>query len=72
VRLPTYSRLDLRLSRTFNYTKRRLTLYVEVLNVLNRENVGPTNGGVLRDGQVVGFVEELFPLLPLAGFRIEF
>jgi uncharacterized protein (DUF2062 family) len=72
LRLPTYSRLDLRLSRTYNFTRRRLTLYVEVLNVLNHENLGRTNGSVHRDGLAVGYVETLFPFLPSAGLRLEF
>jgi hypothetical protein len=72
LRLPVYSRLDLRVNRTYNFTKRRLTLYVEVLNVLDRENLGPTNGAVLRNGTVFGFVETLFPVLPSAGIRLEF
>jgi hypothetical protein len=72
LRLPAYSRLDLRLNRTYHFTRRRLTLYVEVLNVLNHENLGRTNGNVRRDGTVVGFVETLFPFLPSAGIRLEF
>lgn len=38
VRVPTYARLDLLVNRVFNYTKRRLTLFAEVMNVLNRDN----------------------------------
>lgn len=71
-RLPAYARLDLRLNRTYNYARRRLTLFAEVVNVLARENVGRTDGGVRSNGQVTGFVETLFPLLPSAGIRIEF
>jgi hypothetical protein len=73
VRLPTYARLDLRADRTFHFTKRRLTLFVEVLNVLNRENLGPSDGFVrTRTNEAVGYVERLFPVLPAAGFLIEF
>jgi hypothetical protein len=38
-RLPAYSRLDLRANRTYHWGPRRLTLFAEVMNVLNRENV---------------------------------
>ena len=38
VRVPDYARLDLRVNRVFNYTKRRLTLFAEVMNALNRSN----------------------------------
>jgi hypothetical protein len=71
-RLPGYARLDLRVNRTYNFTRRRLTLFAEVLNVLNRENIGRTDGNVRGTGQVSGYVETLFPLLPSAGIRIEF
>ena len=39
VRLPSFARLDLRANRTFNWSRRRLTLFAEVINVLNRDNV---------------------------------
>ena len=39
LRVPAYSRLDLRANRTFNWQTKRLTLFVEVMNVLGRENV---------------------------------
>ena len=39
VRLPTYSRVDLRANRTFNWSRKRLTLFAEVMNVFNRNNV---------------------------------
>jgi hypothetical protein len=59
-------------SRTYHFTKRRLTLFAEVLNVLNRGNVGRTDGTVRSNGSVTGFVETLFPILPSAGIRVEF
>lgn len=71
-RLPAYARLDLRLNRTYNYARRRLTLFAEVVNVLARENLGRTDGGVRGNGQVNGYVETLFPLLPSVGIRVEF
>ena len=39
MRLPSYSRVDLRANRTFNWSRKRLTLFAEVINVLNRDNV---------------------------------
>ena len=74
VRLPLYARLDVRANRVFNYQKRRLTLFVEVMNVLNRENVravSPTsiNG---RTRLVGGYLQSLFPLMPSAGVLFEF
>lgn len=72
LRLPTYARLDVRVNRTYQFQRRRLTLFAEVLNVFNRENVGLTDGTVRSDASVTGFVETLFPLLPSLGLRVEF
>lgn len=73
VRLPYYARLDVRANRTFNFAGRRLTLFVEVLNVLNRTNLGLSSGFIRRGtGEAAGFTEELFPRLPSAGILIEF
>ena len=43
VHLPRYARLDLRADQQFTYRGRRLTLFVEVLNALNRANYGRAN-----------------------------
>ena len=72
VRLPTYARLDLRLTRTFTFDRRRLTLFVEVMNVLDRENLGQADASVRANLEVVGFAESLFPRVPSAGLLIEF
>ena len=72
VRLPQYARLDLRADRTFNYDKRRLTLFVEIINVLNRTNVAPANGVISFTGRALAFTDQMFPLLPSAGIRIDF
>jgi hypothetical protein len=72
-RLPEYARLDLRADRTFTYRKRRLTLFLEVINVLNRDNFRAQNGllnPITRE--VRGLTERVFPLLPSAGVLIEF
>jgi hypothetical protein len=73
LRLPHYSRLDLRAARTFAAGSRRLTLFVEVLNVYNRRNYGPQGVNVNRRTlEATGLVEELLPILPSAGLSIEF
>jgi hypothetical protein len=73
VRLPTYSRIDLRANRTFNWPHKRLTLFAEVMNVLNRENVRFNPPGVnTRTGQVSRLFETLIPIVPSAGILIEF
>ena len=74
VRLPLYSRLDLRANRAFNFQTRRLTLFVEVVNVLGRTNYAPGYEGmrVVGNGRVVATTQRLFPFLPTAGILVEF
>jgi hypothetical protein len=73
VRLPAYARLDLRGDREFDYFGRRLTLFVEVLNVLNRANAGLANGSVnLPTGEAVGFTDALLRRSASAGVVIQF
>jgi hypothetical protein len=74
VRLPAYSRLDLRADRTFTYQKSRLTLFIEVVNATNHDNYrqdGFSLNTITR--RIFGApLDSLFPLLPVAGVLIEF
>lgn len=73
LRLPSYTRLDLRGNRTFDWSRRRLTLFVEVLNVLNRENVRfnpPRISSTTRE--VTRLFDSLVPVVPSAGVLVEF
>ncbi len=73
LRLPSYARLDLRANRTFTWADRRLTLFAEVINVLNRENVRyhpPSIDG--RTFEARRLFEPLLPVVPSAGVLIEF
>jgi hypothetical protein len=72
VRLPTYARLDLRADRTFTFDRRRLTLFVEVMNALGRQNLRRSDGSITTAGLVSGFVEREIPFVPSAGILIEF
>jgi hypothetical protein len=73
VRLPAYSRLDVRAERAFHVAARRVTMFFEVLNVLNHANLVAATGVIRREtGEAVGFTEPLLPRLPSAGLRIEF
>jgi hypothetical protein len=71
-RLPFYARLDVRATRTFTFETRRLTLFVEVMNVLARDNYGQAEGSIRNDLQAVGYLERLIPLVPSAGILVEF
>jgi outer membrane cobalamin receptor len=73
VRVPVYSRLDVRANRTFQLGSRRLTLFVEVLNLLGRENVRMGGPGInLRTGEVFELFQTMIPRVPSAGLLIEF
>lgn len=72
VRLPVYSRLDLRLSRTFTFVRHRLTLFIEVMNAAGHRNFGPADGSIRSSLQAVNYVERLIPRVPSAGILLEF
>jgi hypothetical protein len=72
VRLPLYARLDVRANRTFTFDRGRLTLFVEVMNLLGRDNYGQTDGFVRSNLSAVGYLDRLIPFVPSAGFLIEF
>lgn len=73
LRLPTYSRLDVRANRTFNLGSRRLTLFVEVLNALAHDNVRAGSPGInIRTQEVFELFQSMIPFVPSAGVLIEF
>jgi hypothetical protein len=72
LRLPAYARLDVRADRAFNWSGRRLVLFVEVANVLNRTNLRNTSYFVDRTGRVFDTTESLMPIVPSGGFVFEF
>jgi CarboxypepD_reg-like domain len=72
-RLPVYSRLDLRANRTFNWSHRRLTLFAEIINLLNRDNVRFSPPGVnLTTRTTTKPFESMLPIIPSVGVLIEF
>jgi TonB dependent receptor len=72
LRLPAYSRLDVRADHAFNWSGRRLVLFVDVANITNRENLRNIPPFVDRAGRVFGATESLMPIVPSGGFVIEF
>jgi TonB dependent receptor-like, beta-barrel/Carboxypeptidase regulatory-like domain/TonB-dependent Receptor Plug Domain len=62
LRLPEYSRLDVRLNKAFLFKRSKLTLSVELLNAMAHNNQR-------QDGQNG---EKLLPFLPSAGVAFEF
>jgi hypothetical protein len=73
-RLPTYSRLDLRVDRAFTLGRnRRLTLFAEVVNVFDRANLGPADPSVrLRTFEAIRVTETLLPRVPAVGLIVAF
>ena len=73
VRMPMYSRVDLRANRTFNWSRSRLTLFAEVMNVLNRDNVRFNPPGInTRTHEVRNMFEQMIPVVPSVGVLFEF
>jgi hypothetical protein len=73
VRLPVYSRLDLRTERRFHLFDRGLTLFAEALNALNRGNVGLADGSINPvTAEAEGFTSRLLRRRLSGGAVIEF
>ena len=72
-RLPLYARFDLRANRAFAWSHHRVTGFVEVINVLNRENVRFVPPSVNTHLNIVSTpFEATLPIVPSAGVLIEF
>jgi outer membrane cobalamin receptor len=73
LRVPLYSRLDVRANRAFDLRSTRLTLFVEVMNVLGRDNVRAERPGLnVRTHEIFGLFQTMIPRFPSAGILIEF
>jgi hypothetical protein len=73
-RLPYYGRVDLRANKAFYYSRSKLSLYLEILNVMNRENIRyDRTSGVNSITRRISFSKDtLLPIIPTAGFVLEF
>lgn len=73
IRIPAYHRTDLRVNKTWVQRRSQTTLFLEVVNLLNRRSVrfeelsGWNQQGVAR----LNF-DRLFPIIPSAGVVVEF
>jgi hypothetical protein len=71
IRFPTYARLDVRAQRTFVSSHQRITMFAEVLNLLNRWNEGPADGFIQPlTGEAEGFSRRLIPRRASLGIEI--
>ena len=72
-RLPVYGRLDLRANRAFTWSRRRVTLFAEIVNVLNRANVRFIPPGVnVATRTTTKPFDTMLPIVPSVGVLIEF
>lgn len=72
-RAPVYSRWDARVDYTYRWGSRRVTVFGEVANLLNRENfrqVPPIV--VFETRQAFEPLQSMFPILPSIGATLEF
>ena len=73
LRVAPYSRLDARANRTFTWDRKRLTLFLEAINVYNRSNVRAALPSVNRRTlEATGLFEKMIPLIPSVGILLEF
>ena len=74
-RLPSYHRLDARLSRTWDTRRGRVSAFLDVFNLYNRDNARAYSYSytLLENGvRVNRAVETLLPVLPSIGVNWEF
>jgi hypothetical protein len=74
LRLPDYQRADFRINKAFIRNWGQLTLFAEVINFTNRDNVrfDDLNGYDTRTGVARLSFDKMFPVLPSAGVVIDF
>ena len=58
--------------RAMTIGDRRVTLFAEVVNALNRRNERNVPYSIDRNGRVLGVTDSLLPIVPSAGFVVEF
>ena len=72
-RVPAYFRWDVRVDRTYTWGSRRLTLFGEVANLLDRENFRQVPPLIdFRTGEAFEPLQSMFPILPSVGATLEF
>ena len=73
LRVPSYSRLDFRVNKSFHFDRLKLTVYGEVLNVFDRTNYRFNGINTIRStGEVRLDRDSMLPILPIAGLTVEF
>lgn len=73
-RIDPYLRADFRINKSYAFDKWKMTVYGEVVNLLNRNNYrfDSYNGYNPRTGQAYLSFSKMFPILPSAGIAFDF
>jgi hypothetical protein len=73
LRVPDYSRADVRVNKSWTRDKWKFTLYGEIVNLTNRSNsvFDSYNGYNTKTGQANLTLDTMFPILPSAGIVFE-
>jgi hypothetical protein len=71
-RLSSYLRVDSRTDKSWAWTRWKLTLYGEVLNLTNHSNQIVTSSVFLPNGQLQTTTASALPITPTAGLAFEF
>ena len=74
LRLDTYQRIDARVNKAYAFRRWKLTLYAEVINLLNRANYrfSSFDGYNSKTGRVSMSLTKMFPIIPSLGVVLEF
>ena len=73
IRLAPYARLDVRAEHKLAYAGRRVTLFVELFNALNRANASLAGGSIdTTTGEAIGITDTLFRRRASAGLVVAF
>jgi hypothetical protein len=73
LRLPSYYRLDLRLSRRISVAKGALTFFLDVQNALDRKNLGGFDYVIDEEAELLEPNKEFWPgFFPSIGLTWEF
>jgi hypothetical protein len=74
LRLDSYQRLDTRINKAYTFDRWKLTLYGELVNLLNRRNrrFDSFNGYDPLTGHAYLTLSKMFPILPSVGLALEF
>jgi hypothetical protein len=70
--LPAYQRLDVRMDKRFEFFGLKATAFLDVSNVLNRQNVIGYSYGFDNEGKPTRRPQTLWPIVPTLGLTVAF